>query len=288
MTDIVIGAITNYNWNQVKHWVNSLDKSGFTGQKVLLCYNIDYELAETLSSKGYTIFAFGRDDEKGKLTYNKPDFNICLDRFAHISYFLSRLSNKEQYRYVIATDVGDVVFQSNPSEWVENNIGDKQLLAASECIRYKDENWNKQNMFLSFGPLVSEKMDDRVVYNAGTIAGKFETFVDFCQNIYLSSCGAPHNVPGGGGPDQSGMNVLLSMKPYSDITKFAKSSEGWAAQLEVMANPHKIEKLKPFITEELCQIKDGKVYTSTGKLYALVHQYDVVPELKEFIEKEYA
>lgn len=287
MKDVVIGSITNYKWDQIKCWVNSLDQSGFSGLKVMLCYNIDFEVAEELSKRGYSIFAFGKDDENKKLKYNKENFNICLERFLHIWYFLSRLQNKEEYRYVIATDVGDVIFQSNPSEWLEQNIGDKDINVGSECIQYKNEEWNKQNMFLSFGPLVYESMQDKLVYNAGAIAGKFDSFIDLCYNIFLSSGGSPVNVPGGGGPDQAALNVLLSMKHFSNITNFAKSEDGWAAQLEIMCNPSKIEKLKDFITEPRLKVENGEVLTHDNKKYCIVHQYDVVPELSEFIRKKY-
>ena len=287
MKDIVIGSITNYKWHQIEHWVNSLDKSGFTGLKVVLCYNIDFDVAEELTKRGYTIFAFGRDDENSKLVYQKENFNICLERFLHIWYFMSRLQNKEQYRYIIATDVGDLVFQTNPSEWIEKNIGDKELVVGSECIRYKDEDWNKQNMFLSFGPLVYEMMQDKVVNNAGSIAGKFDTFIDLCLNIFLSCGGSPVNVPGGGAADQAALNVLLNTKAYRDITKFAKSEEGWAAQLEVMCNPNKQEKFEGLITEPKLTVENGEVFTHKGDKYCIVHQYDVVPDLKEHIEKEY-
>jgi len=123
MKDIVVGCITNYGWEQIKCWVNSLDQSGFDGLKVMICYNTDYSVAEELSKRGYTIFAFSKNDEQQRLEYTKENFNIVVDRFLHISYFLGRLSNKEQYRYVIATDVKDVVFQRNPSKWIEENIG---------------------------------------------------------------------------------------------------------------------------------------------------------------------
>lgn len=287
MKDIVIGAITNYDFDTIKPWVNSLDQSGFTGEKILFCYNISYDVAEELTKRNYTIFAFKRNDEERRLEYQKENFNICLDRFLHIWYFLNKLQNKEQYRYVIATDVGDVIFQTNPSEWLENNIGDKQINVGSECIQYRHEEWNKQNMFLSFGPFIYEEMQDKLVYNAGAIAGKFDTFIDLCKTIFLTCGGSPVHVPGGGGPDQAALNVLLTTKAYKDITNFAKSSDGWAAQLEIMANPSKIEKLKDFVNEPRLQIKDGEVYTHDGKKYCIVHQYDVLPELSKHIKEKY-
>jgi hypothetical protein len=288
MKDIVIGAITNYNFEQVKLWVNSLDRSGFEGLKVLLCYNIDFETAETLAEKGYTIFAFGRDDDNRKLVYQKDNFNICLERFAHIPFFLNKLSNKEQYRNIIATDVRDVVFQSNPSDWLEKNLGDKEIVVSCESLRYKDEPWGKQNMYLSFGPLISEQMQERPIYNAGVIAGKFQTTLDLFQNIFLSCGGAPVNVPGGGGPDQAGLNVLLNMKPYKDITKFTMSEDGWAAQLGTTADPSKMESFKDFLLESQPKMIGDMVCTSVGTPHVIVHQYNRVPEWKEIIESKYA
>lgn len=288
MKDIVIGAITNYKWDQIKCWVNSLDQSGFNGLKVMLCYNISYEVAEELSKRNYTIFAFKKNDEEKRLEYSKENFNICLDRFLHIWYFLSKLQNKQEYRYIIATDVGDVIFQSNPSEWLEANIGNKEINVGSECIQYKNEEWNKQNMYLSFGPMVYEDMQDKLVYNAGAIAGRFDAFVDLCKTIFLTCGGSPVHVPGGGGPDQAALNVLLNTNAYKNITNFAKSSDGWAAQLEIMANPNKIEKLKDFINEPRLQIQNGEVYTFDNKKYCIVHQYDVVPELSKHIREKYA
>jgi hypothetical protein len=288
MKDVVIGAITNYNWDQIKYWVNSLDQSGFDGLKVLLCYNIPYNVVEELTKRNYTVFGFKRNDEENRLEYPKENFNICLDRFLHIWYFLHKLQNKDEYRYIIATDVGDVIFQTNPSEWLEKNIGKKQINVGSECIQYKNEDWNKQNMRLSFGPMIYEDMQDQIVYNAGAIAGKFESFIDLCKTIYLSCGGSPVHVPGGGGPDQAALNVLLNTKAYKDITNFAKSSDGWAAQLEIMANPNKIERLKDFINEPRLQIQNGEVFTYDNKKYCIVHQYDVVPELSKHIREKYA
>lgn len=288
MKDIVIGCITGYSFDKIKPWVNSLDRSGFDGLKIVLCYNIDFDVAEELTKRGYTIFAFERDDENRKLVYNKENFNICLDRFAHIPFFLNRLENKDQYRYIIHTDVKDVVFQSNPSTWLEKNIGDKEINVGSESLRYKDEPWGKQNIYLSFGPLIAEGMQENEIYNAGTISGKFQSFLDLCTNIFLSSGGAPANVPGGGGPDQAALNVLLNLKAYKDITNFAKSEDGYAAQLGTTADPKRIEQDRQFLLGPEPKMVGDEVCTSTGTPFAIVHQYDRVPEWKKIIEAKYA
>jgi hypothetical protein len=288
MKDIVIGAITNYNFEHVRPWVNSLDRSGFDGLKVLLCYNIDFETAEELAKRDYTIFAFEKDEENRKLVYNKENFNICLERFAHIPYFLGKLSNPSQYRYIIATDVKDVIFQSNPSKYLEENLIDQDILLSCESLRYKDEPWGKQNMYLSFGPFISESMLEKPIYNAGVIAGKFKPTLDLFTNIFLSCGGAPANVPGGGGPDQAALNILSHLHAYKNITQYSMSESGWAAQLGTTVDPNKIDSFKEFLLEESPILVDDLVCTSDGRPHVIVHQYNRVPEWKDIIEKKYA
>jgi hypothetical protein len=287
MKDIVIGAITNYNFDSIKYWVNSLDRSGFSGLKVLVCYNLSYDVVEELVKRNYTVFAFERDDDNRSLVYKKDNFNICLERFAHIPFFLNKIENKSNYRYIISTDVRDVVFQSNPSDFLEKHLTDKEILSSCESLKYEDEPWGRQNMYYSFGPLIYDKMKSEKIYNAGVIAGKFETVLDLFTNIYLSCGSSPANVPGGGGPDQAGYNVLLNLNPYKKITKYCMSEEGWAAQLGTTADPRKIESFKENLLEPSPILVDDLVCTSKGEPHVIVHQYDRVPEWKSIIEKKY-
>ena len=80
MKDVVVGCITNYNFDKIKTWVNSLDRSGFDGLKVMMCYNISYDVAEELAKRGYTVFAFGRDDEKRSLAVSYTHLTLPTKR----------------------------------------------------------------------------------------------------------------------------------------------------------------------------------------------------------------
>src|SRR5665213_858625 len=115
MQDIVIGAVTNYTYHDIEPWLVSLKRTGYQGIIALVVYNMKKEDADKLVSQGVTIFSFMKDD-MGNLVYYDPrgpqNFNIVVDRFAHMWYFLNQL--KEPIRYVLATDVKDVIFQSDP------------------------------------------------------------------------------------------------------------------------------------------------------------------------------
>jgi hypothetical protein len=182
--------------------------------------------------------------------------------------------------------VKDVVFQTNPSEWLEKNMNDAQINVACESIRYKDEDWGNHNLFKAFGPLVHDHNQNNLIYNAGTVSGKFDTMLDFFLNVYMMCNGTSHFTEGGGGPDQAAVNILLNMKPYRDITRFTASEEGWAAQLGT-TGPHIVGKYADKLVEKTPILVDNVVCTSDGTPFVMVHQYDRVPEWKEIIEKKY-
>jgi hypothetical protein len=288
MKDMVIGSITGYDFDKIRPWVNSLDQSGFTGTKAMLCYNVSKETVEELTKRGYAIFAFNVNEKTGDYEYTKV-FSIVVERFLHLWYFLKEY--KGTHRYIITTDVKDVIFQYNPSVWLEQNMGDKKINVASESIRYKDEDWGANNLYCSFGHMLYGELHNNTISNAGTISGDFDTMVDMFLNIYLLCNGTSHQVEGGGGPDQAALNVLLNMKSYRDITNFAASEDGWAAQLGTTGpqiagkyGDRLVEK-SPIIVDNI--IVENMVCTSQGVPFALVHQYDRVPEWKEKIESKF-
>ena len=285
--DLVIGAITGYDFSHIRNWVNSLDRCGFTGTKAMLCYNVKFDVVEELAKRGYAILAFNQDPTTKDLTYS-GEFNVVRERFLHLWYFLNRLENKEQYRYIISTDVKDVIFQRNPSEWLENNLLDPfKLNVACESIRYRDEPWGRNNLYQSFGPLIYEMNKDHYIFNAGTGSGVFSHFLDFCLQVYLTTLGAPAQVPGGGGADQAALNVLVHTQPYQNITRFTYANEYWAAQLGTTKDPRKLDEFRPYLLESEPIMKDGLVCTQYGHPFYLVHQYDRVPEWKAMIDERY-
>ena len=150
---------------------------------------------------------------------------------------------------------------------------DKKINVASESIRYEDEEWGRNNLYQAFGHMVYDALKGNVINNAGTISGDFDTMVDLFLNVYMLCNGTQHYIPGGGGPDQAALNVLLSMKSYSDITNFANSEDGWAAQLGT-TGPQVLNRFGRMLVENHPILIGDQVCTSNGIPFALVHQYD--------------
>lgn len=285
MTDLIIGCYTNYNWNQIKHWVNSIEKSGFQGDKAMVVFNSDFATVQELLNRKFSIYAFNRDDATQSFTY-PGTFNIVVHRFYHLWQYLSNLPSNKKYKNVITTDVKDVVFQSDPSKWLEKNLGSKKILVSSESLKYNDEPWGYNNMAQSF-PTMHQYMLDKTIYNCGVLAGDVNVMKDLFLNIYLTSLGAPLQVPGGGGPDQAALNILLNMEPYKKLTKFVGSEEGWACQAGTTVDPSKIAAFRPKLLEPEPAWDGEYATTSKGKRFAVLHQWDRVPDWKRVVEERY-
>jgi len=278
--DCVIGCSTNYDWAKLKYWVNSINESGFTGDKVMILMNCDKETVSKVSDAGFDIIGFGQDD-KGNLVYNS-NMMVHVERFYHIYQHLK----SKDYRYVITTDVKDVIFQKNPSEWLEEWLGNDSasddLVFSSESIKYKDEPWGDQNLRETFGTQIYEDFKDNTIYNVGVLAGRGYAMKDLMMNIFASCLGRPIKIC-----DQSTFNFLISQHPYLKTSKYAQSEDGWACQLGTTADPSKLEQFRPFLLEPSPKLDGDKIVTSEGIEYTIVHQYDRVPEWKKIIEEKY-
>ena len=281
--DLIIGAIDGYDWNRIKYWVNSIEKSGFDGFKAMIVFKCDKDTIKKLVDKGFTIVGFHQDEE-GNTLAPKSRFTIHVDRFFHIWNLLRNLQEDSIPRFVIATDVKDVIFQSNPSEWLEKNLGDKRLVAGSEAIQYANEPWGKQNLIEAFGSYFYEIFKDKPIYNVGTVAGSFEYMRDLSFVLFQMSMNRPIPIV-----DQAVFNILLYNQPWFGVTKFCDMSDGWAVQAGTVADPSKITAFRPHLLEQppMLSWEGDFVKTWNNVAPCIVHQYDRVPIWKDVIEKKY-
>lgn len=266
---LIIGAATGYNYNQLKPWVESINECGFDGDKILVLGEASDETRDKIIEQGFTIVDM--------LRTNAP---IHVARFLTLYDYLK--DHWQEYEYVITTDVKDVYFQTNPVDWLDANLDWETLVAGSESIRYKDESWGDQNLMETYGPYVYELFKDNVIYNVGTIGGLAENVKDLMFNIYINAINRPIQIV-----DQAVFNVLIQTEPYKSTTFFADQKHGWACQAGTTVDPSKIERFRPFLTEDEPIFEDGVVKTSFGETFCIVHQYDRVPEWKKFVEKKY-
>ena len=292
--DLIVTTISeNYNWVDIKNWIMSLKNTSYDGDILVLAYNFspNHEYIVKLKELGCIILTPNntyRAEKENNFIWNSghttpANANKLIHnvRLFHIWQYFEETKNDALYDRIIFTDGRDIIFQANPSEWL-NKFMTKDILVPSEGVLYKDEPWGNDNLMRCFGPHVYEEMKDNSIYNAGSMAGDWKTFVDFSLNVYKTIESIQNDVP-----DQAGVNFLLNLETYKSITKFNDHDVNWACQLGTTANPHKINHFRPNLLSPEPVFDGHHIYTSKGEKYCLVHQYNKVPDWQAKLEKIY-
>jgi hypothetical protein len=260
-TNLIIGASYNYSYEQIKYWINSINKSGFDGHKVLILFDGTTELVEKVQEQGFVVNNIPMD----------KNMAVHVLRFLSIYDFIHQ--NEDLYENVITTDVRDVVFQYDPIEWLNNNFSDtEKLVVSSECLRYKDEPWGNNNLLETYGPFIHERFKDNIIFNVGILAGKASYIKDLCLSIVLNSINRPIKIC-----DQAVFNVTIQNEIYKQNTFYAKLNDAWAANLGTLADQSKMHYFRPNLLEFEPVFVNDEVRTSNNKKICVVHQYDRTP-----------
>lgn len=262
MNYTIVGCITKYGIEDIKPFVESIEQSGYTGEKLMLVYEISNDTIEYLKSKGWSLYG------------SELQQHIIVQRFRDMYVLLQSL----QTDVIIWCDVKDIVFQKNPTEWLDKNMkGD--ILAFSESLIFDHDSWAHINAGTSF-PIEWEWLKNEEIYCAGTIVGKKDAIKDLFIDIYRWSLTTANP---GQLADQAAYNILLRLHQFKDKVQFVKQQEGFAAQLHLKIRFDK----QHLCSEELATIDGDLIKTSNGELFTIVHQYDRDDTLKNLIKTKY-
>ena len=249
--DLIISAFTRYNKKHLHNYIESINRCGFVGDKIMVVYETDDETVNYLKSNGWELF---KSELQG---------HIHMHRLISIYMILKQLDRK--YRYIITTDVRDVVFQQNPSNYLIENLK-KDILVSSENVLYKDEPWGTKNILEGYNQLLFDRYSENPTCNVGVLAGKYGSMMDLLLLNYLvSQSGNTQHFT-----DQSSFNFIIHNKLVKDSVQIEGLETNWAYQIGTLNNPKLIGK-------EIHDLKD----------YVIVHQYDRVKEIDKYINEKY-
>lgn len=251
MKDLIISASTRYNKRELYNYVESINQSGFAGDKIMVVFDITKETTDWLKENGWEVY---QSELQG---------HIHMYRLITIYSILKQLNR--EYRYLITTDVRDVVFQKNPSEYLEQNLK-KNILVSTENVLYKDESWGTKNILEGYGEFYLDIFKDKLSCNVGVLAGKYENLMDLLLLNYLvSQSGNTQHYT-----DQSSFNFIIHNSNLKDSVQIEGLDTNWALQLGTMDNPKLIGTQK-FNLEE----------------YVIIHQYDRISDINRYVEQKY-
>jgi hypothetical protein len=267
MNYTIIGSIDRYDVSDIKPYVESIKKSGFDGEKVMLVYNVSNDVMEYLKNNKWEIFQSVLSE------------HIILQRFRDVYMLLNQYKLESEKEWIIWTDVKDVIFQKNPIEWIQHNKHHSKLLVFSESIFLKDDPWACVNTGTSFPMQWSMGLQNQISYCAGTIVGDKNYIKDlFIQIYHWSKSTSNKNQLS----DQAAFNVLIRLQQFNS-TKFVNQEMGFVTHLgTVWVKKHELPLLEPTPI-----YKDGKFYNQSGDEFVIVHQYDRDVQIKKEIYERY-
>lgn len=245
----------NNGCGRVEPFVVSLRRSGYKGRCVLITGN---------GSVGADVLS--KYDVE---TYDAGNFtdHACLVRPGAI---LEILKKEKDIRYVLAVDTRDIIFQSDPLVWVENNMKDCSLIVTSEGKVFDDNTpgaiENSKRFIATYGREEYLVVKDSPICNGGAMVGTPEATIAFREAMQTEINKFPEGTPGfgprsaGWPSDQIIMNYLVNKEPFRSQTTIVGPRDGFVFH-------------RPYAALG-ATVRDNIIYPpDSSDPYPIVHQY---------------
>jgi hypothetical protein len=223
--DVILGVLTGqqylFKYPGIEAYVESIRRSGFTGRKVMLSWNLNPTTRETLVKYGFEVI---------DLLPWPPE------RFFHarmrVAWEYLRDHHKE-FRYVLWLDIKDLVLQTDPSIWLENHIKNYKLIGSTECVTIEQEETNQLWAKSILGEDKYQEIKNEEVINGGTWAGDSEAMTEVFHQVHLGC----QTYSGGFPPCQIWINYVMRQSPFKQVLHIPRWAEGFAACLHPCWSP---------------------------------------------------
>lgn len=263
----LLGTVNNItsNLNKIKVWANSL-KNVSNADILLITINATNNEINLLESMGIEVSPY--DIQTNETINNKR------------LYYQIKTLTKQDWDYVLVTDVFDVVFQRDPFDKIINTTGD--IVIGNEGIKHNEEPWNLDVTNKCY-PEYVELLRDKYIYCSGVMGGKKHTMIHLLQMMdTITDSGLKgHDIR-----DQAALNIILQDNPIFNITGYTPKS-GWVLHCAT-GGPTQV--YKPWGFDKLyrqrwgeAKMVDGIVTTADGTPYDIVHQFNRISEWNKIL-----
>jgi len=252
MKNLILSTSANYSWDNIKLW--NISAKNTKNDVCNLLINPSLNLLNECDNNGIKT-----------VNYKTNGSSIIAYNFRFLLQYKYLMSIKDEYSHVIVTDSRDVYFYHNPfpklSEIMEKTK--KDIIVGSECILYKDEDWNNENLQRGFGYIYDEFKNNEVCC-VGVICGKPQAVANLCLMIYMLTLNNPAGIV-----DQAALNVILGTEFGKQNIAITKPSEGLMVHLAVIGTQKYKDKIfeKPTWDENF-------VPNINNVAIPIIHQYD--------------
>jgi hypothetical protein len=277
--DVTIAVVKGLDWPALRPYAVSLTRTGFQGMKIFFVEDTCREVRDNLMRLGFTVIdRITPPYTQAELACNTT-WAYGRHRFPPAIDFLKRFPGR--FRYVIWTDVRDLIFQTDTSVWLENNLAPHKIVVAGlghlikSCPIYNDP-WVQAS-----DPQNYSWIRETEALCPAAMAGEADAMLSLMESIYYGCLATKNPVA----TDQGMLDVLVRTS-YKDIVRVPASCEGFSAQWFPAKNFD--PSLLPNYGMPVFSKSDGVVYVpETDVPFSTVHLYDRDAEWLSIMRKKY-
>src|ERR1700675_1523417 len=234
--DVVLGVLGT-QWARLKYpgveaYLVSLDRSGFTGRKIMIVWDIHPETRYFLIKHGFELIDVPSPAEPFFHARMRVAWEYLKDHYT-------------EFRYIFWCDIKDFVFQSDPSKWMEDNLGTASLIGSTECVTIQQEETNQIWARAILGDVRYETLKNEEVINGGAWAGESRAMTEVFRMVHLGCKSYAGPYP----PCQIWINYVLRQEPFESMLRIPRWYEGYAACLHPMWWSGARAKCRPFLRD---------------------------------------
>jgi len=259
---LVLGAAVGMSVAQVHVFVTSLRQAGYTGAVVILTGLADRRLATYLSTHGV--------EPRRVWFVRRWHGPIHAYRFELFARYLRQFGGR--YDEVLISDVRDVAFQAYPFVGAMGSGCHFFLEGASKTIGNEPTNALYMRLFLA--PAEFEAIAAERISCCGVLLGGIPAVTAYLERMTARLAAVPLRVRRKIGADTAFHNLIA--RAPGDLPSVIVENNVLVATMG-------IEAATRYVVDA-----DGRVRTSDGRLPAILHQYDRIPEICAPVEARFA
>ena len=258
--NLIIGAISNYNWDKVKIFFKSYQNVGFKNcECVMFVINVPEKTIDKMKSCGVIVYQIP-EQYKEELIINY--------RWKLYEDYLSK--NQDRYNLVFTADIRDVFFQRDLFQLYDFKKPYLGIAIEDGTLR---ETINRDWLIKAYGEELYKSIMNERIFCVGSVWGTTDKFIIFAKAMWnrLSS-GANQEW----GIEQAvGNFIIYHDKMFDDCLIKSNNTDGYIMTVGLTNS-------KNILLNINFDILNGK-----GEVAAVVHQYDRHDALKKIVESKY-
>jgi hypothetical protein len=295
--NLILGAVANYEFEQIEPFISSIKKTGFQGDVCLCLTNVSQRTIDLIQQHGVKVQLFDKfeikipyinktiDINNPKLKFLNQYYPLMIKSFANLyigsnhklnkfkiaqkihniytsryfMYYLVLSSLNENYSNIMLTDVRDVVFQRDPFDFdINDNLS---CFLESENYFLNSCPFNSNWILQAFGSQALSQLEGKPISCSGVTIGSFSKIMNYLEVMLSYLVNLKVHISG---IDQGVHNYIIHNNLINDIKLFAN---GCSPVLTMGYYGETIE----FNQNEF-------ILQTDGSIPCVLHQYDRHPE----------